>query len=397
MESTDLDFYHLLEDIEKEEEENDVNNVLYHFKNTLEIIRDDDVEWDDVEETYDRYKRWKQQKFQVGFLKMIRQPEQRSKEWYDMRNQMITASDIAAVVGEDPYGNLKKVFNKKAFIAKDEFTGNFATEWGVKYEPMACAIYEKKSNSHINHFGLLPHYSNFQPQEQYLQPITFLGASPDGIRNDGIMLEIKCPTSREITGIPPRYYWIQMQIQMECCNLDMCHFLECKFTEYTNRDEFFSSLGNEQKEKGVVSYNEMTKEYQYLYPLPKVSEIHSWCEERKNTKLSYFELAKYSCVEVKRDQEWFLSVLPKIRDFWRDVLDARKNPEKYIKKEKEAANRVIRKIVKKESCKILFDQFEQLEDENKSVSLTDDQLNDLIKTTNVIEDNDQSSSEECLL
>ncbi len=400
MENNDLDYFQHLEDIEKEEEENDIDNVLYHFRNTLQIERDfEDVDWEEVEEIYERYKRWKQQKFQVNFLKMIRQPEQRSKEWYDMRNNMITASDIAAVVGEDPYGNLKKVFNKKAFLSKDEFTGNFATEWGVKYEPMACAIYERKSNSRINHFGLLPHYSNFQPQDKYLQPITFLGASPDGIRDDGIMLEIKCPTSREITGIPPRYYWVQMQIQMECCNLDMCHFLECKFIEYKNKDEFFTTIDTNTQEKGIVSYNESTKEYQYLYPLPSISEIHKWCEEYSHTKITYFELAKYSCVEVKRDTEWFKSVVGKIRDFWRDVLDARKNPEKYMKKEKEQVIKTVKKNSKKNLCSIVVDQFEQLEDETKSIVLSDEQLNDLVKTTNqIIEVSDESSgSEECLL
>ncbi len=396
MDSSELEFYQHLEDIEKDEEENNENNVLYHFKNTLEIERDDDVSWEEVDEIYERYKVWKQQKFQVQFLKMIRQPEQRSKEWYDMRNNMITASDIAAVVGEDPYGNHKKVFNKKAFLSKDEFTGNFATEWGVKYEPMACAIYEKKTNSRINHFGLLPHYSNFQPQEKYLQPITFLGASPDGIRDDGIMLEIKCPTSREITGIPPRYYWVQMQIQMECCNLEMCHFLECKFIEYANKEEFYDALNHNTHEKGVVSYNEMTKEYEYLYPLPKVIDIQQWCDERNNTKLSYFELAKYSCVEVPRDPEWFLTVLPKIRDFWRDVLDARKNPEKYIKKEKEPV-KVVKKA--KKDCKILFDQFEQLEDENRSIVLSDEQLTQLMNQTAETKEDDSNSSgsEKCLL
>lgn len=399
MSITEQEYYSHLEDIEKEDEENDVENVLYHFKNTLEIDRDvDNVEWDEVEEIYERYKRWKQQKFQVQFLKMIRQPEQRTEEWYQMRNNMITASDVAAVVGEDPYGNYKKVFNKKAFISKDVFTGNFATEWGVKYEPMACAIYEKKTKSRINAFGLIPHYSNFQPQEQYLQPITFLGASPDGIRDDGVMLEIKCPTSREITGIPPRYYWVQMQIQMECCNLDTCHFLECKFIEYSNISEFYEALNHNTHEKGVVSYNENTKEYKYLYPLPSSNEIEKWCEDHKNTKLSYFELAKYSCVEIKRDTEWFKNALPKIREFWKEVLDARKHPEKYTKKEKEPIVRSSSlKKTKKESCKILVDQFEQLEDENKSVVLTDDQLNDLIKNSACESSDESSSSEECLL
>ncbi len=393
-----VEYFQHIEEIEKEEEENDVNNVLYHFKNSLEIERDETVEWEEVDDIYEKYKRWKQLKFQVNFLKMIRQPEQRTKEWYEMRNGMITASDIAAVVGEDPYGNLKKVFNKKAFLAKDEFTGNFATEWGVKYEPMACAIYERKTKSHINHFGLIPHYSTFQPQETYLQPITFIGASPDGIRDDGIMLEIKCPTSRQITGIPPRYYWVQMQIQMECCNLDMCHFLECKFIEYSNKDEFYQALDTNTHEKGVVSYNESTKEYKYLYPLPSIGEIQKWCDENKDTKLSYFELATYSCVEVKRDPDWFKSVLPKIRDFWRDVLDARKNPEKYMKKEKEPTAKPVTKKAKKDSCKIIFDQFEQLEDETKSIQLSDEQLEELVKTTVITNSiTEESSSEECLL
>ena len=189
-----------------------------------------------------------------------------------------------------------------------------------------------------------------------------------------------------------------MQIQMECCNLDMCHFLECKFIEYTNKDEFYSHLDQEDKEKGVVSYNEDTKEYKYLYPLPSLEEIQKWSEEHKHTKVSYFELSKYSCVEVKRDPEWFKSVLPKIRDFWRDVLDARKNPEKYMKKPKEVLAKPIVKKVKKESCKIIFDQFEQLEDEGKSVNLSKEELDDLVKTTSSIpEILEESSSEECLL
>ena len=31
------------------------------------------------------------------------QPEQRSKEWFDFRYGMITASDIATALGENPY------------------------------------------------------------------------------------------------------------------------------------------------------------------------------------------------------------------------------------------------------------------------------------------------------
>jgi hypothetical protein len=72
----------------------------------------------------------------------------------------------------------------------------------------------------------------------------FLGASPDGIIIEsstgryGRMLEIKNPVSREITGIPKKEYWVQMQLQMEVCNLDDCDFLETKFVEYHDFDSY---------------------------------------------------------------------------------------------------------------------------------------------------------------
>ena len=329
------EYFKHLEDLEQDELFSD--DVFYHFQTAMEL--EGTLDYCDIESIYDQYKRYKAQKNQVGFLKCIAQPPQRSPAWYKMRESMLTASNIAPILGECAYGSAKKVLLDKAGISKDTFVGNFATKWGVKYEPVACKIYELRTKTHINDFGLLPHYSTFQPQDDFAQPITFIGASPDGISDEGIMLEIKCPTSREITGIPPRNYWVQMQIQMEVCNLDMCHFLECKFSEYAQEKDFLanlntSSTGNE-KEKGVVSYFEETEKYEYLFPLPKkISEIEKWCDERRalGAIFSFFELDKYSCVEVPRDFDWFVANLPALKTFWREVLYARKHPEKYMKK-----------------------------------------------------------------
>jgi hypothetical protein len=93
--------------------------------------------------------------------------------------------------------------------------------------------------------------------------------------------------------------------------------------------------------------------------------------------MTYFELEKYSCVDVKRDTEWFHTVFPKIRNFWREVLDARIHPEKYMKKEKEVvpSNKVVVKKTKKEPCKIEFDP----EEDTKTVSLSDEQIDNLYK------------------
>ena len=35
----------------------------------------------------------------------------------------------------------------------------------------------------------------------------------------------------KLDGIPKKEYWIQMQLQMEVCDLDECDFLETRFIE----------------------------------------------------------------------------------------------------------------------------------------------------------------------
>ena len=59
-------------------------------------------------------------------------------------------------------------------------------------------------------------------------------------KNDryGRMLEIKNIVNRDITGIPKKAYWVQMQLQMEVCDLEECDFLETRFKEYDNEQAF---------------------------------------------------------------------------------------------------------------------------------------------------------------
>ena len=54
------------------------------------------------------------------------------------------------------------------------------------------------------------------------------------------MLEIKCPKSRNITGIIPPIFFAQVQGQLEVCDLEYCDFLECQILrEYNSKKEFF--------------------------------------------------------------------------------------------------------------------------------------------------------------
>ena len=127
------------------------------------------------------------------------------------------------------------------------FPSNAAIDWGVKYEEVAVQIYEYRNSVNVVEYGCIKH-PNYD----------WLGASPDGITDDGVMLEIKCPSSRAITGVIPSYYWCQVQGQLEVCELDRCDFLECKLKN-TWEEEYLAdnyegdySRNNLNFEKGVV-------------------------------------------------------------------------------------------------------------------------------------------------
>ena len=125
------------------------------------------------------------------------------------------------------------------------FNENDTVFFGRKYEAVASLLYEHIYNVKVVEFGALP-------SEKY----PFLGASPDGICSKytldnkfssklGTMLEIKCPVTRNIqpTGniigdICPYYYYCQIQQQLECCDLNICDFWQCKIIEYDSRDEY---------------------------------------------------------------------------------------------------------------------------------------------------------------
>jgi putative phage-type endonuclease len=268
---------------------------------------------------------------QVSYLKTLPQHEQKSEEWYAMRLTMLSASDWGTILGDNPYSKQDQVLLKKC--GQDNFMTNAAMQWGNKYEDVAIAIYEYRNNVKIYDFGCIRHPS-----------LSFLGASPDGISTDGVMLEIKCPTSRQITGIPPKYYWCQVQGQLEVCELDRCDFLECKLKEYENgeteyvNDNFngdhrYSSNGNE---KGVIIelFNKETKSFVYKYSSICIigDDLDIWKEKmiekyvNENIILSSFDfwyLEEISCVPIYRNQEWFNEAKIILEEFWLKVLKYR--------------------------------------------------------------------------
>ena len=312
-------------------------------------------------------------------------PPQRSEEWFKARETMITASNGGTLLELNPYEHdFQYIFN---MVFGKPFETNEACYHGKKYEQIATMIYEQINDVKVKEFGLCAH-----PKYK------FLGASPDGIvskyklnlRNNkkwneiekeieqihsetekceyidaygiktklvGRMLEIKCPNRRRIKlnldepitdlvlgskkGICPSYYWCQVQLQLNCCELDECDFWQCEIIEYADRNDYINDTNA--TNKGVViqlmpiehinneDYKNRIYNYaSFIYP-PQIDmnmqELDQWIlstmdklhETHKNfvcESIKYWYLRTSRNVTIMRDDKWFNNNINKLSKAW---------------------------------------------------------------------------------
>ena len=186
--------------------------------------------------------------------------EQRSQEWLDLRENMITASDAASAIGESRYESEDAFVKKK--VLRTKWAGNAATAHGTLLEPFVRDLYDQKFNRKSHEIGLVQH-----------REYPWLGASPDGVTEDGILVEIKCPLTRKIEPKVPAHYLPQVQLQLEITDLD-----ECDFVQYR--------------------------------PASAEGAVPARPEE-------------FVVVRVHRDREWFARALPILERVWKRVLKGR--------------------------------------------------------------------------
>jgi putative phage-type endonuclease len=344
---------------QQQQKDNKVNNLTLYGPFGSQWIHDEQVD-DKLTES--------QLKMIQHFnkLRAIISPDQRTDNWHKMRSSKITASDGAQSIGQNKYDQQYGFILKKT--VGSPFKSNEACYHGKKFEQVATMIYEYRMNVRVDAFGLLEH-----------PKYSFLGASPDGIctpykhdgkhlsRFVGRMLEIKCPLRRKILkegeiidNICPLYYWVQVQLQLECCELDECDFWQCDIREYNSREDFIKDTSTTDKfrsdtfnfEKGCLiqlmprkkmkeiqsgKYDEiMHEESTFIYP-PKIEmspeECDIWLAETlsnldKNDdykdyyfdKIIYWRLEDSGCVTIKRDTKWFEEKLPEFKKMWDYVL-----------------------------------------------------------------------------
>ena len=280
------------------------------------------------------------------------QHAQRTPEWYDFRNNLITASNAYKIFETNATRNqliyekcsAYESSHKEASSSSSSINIESSLHWGQKYEPVSVLIYEKMAKTKIEEFGCIKH-----------AVYSFLGASPDGIITNpssskyGRMLEIKNIVNREIDGIPKKEYWIQMQLQMEVCDLDTCDFLETQFIEYETEADFLNDYEIDEVEdstrflqtsngelKGIIMYFSKEGMPSYIYkPLDmNMQEFDAFecrtIEDMEATGMTwikniYWRLKTYSCVLVKRNRRWFEDNVSDIEDLWNVIKRERKD------------------------------------------------------------------------
>jgi len=319
-------------------------------------------------------------------LRDIPQPVQRTPEWYLFRWNLITASN--AWKAFESQATINQLIYEKCQPLKtsedcDKMVNtNTPMHWGQKYEPLSVKIYEKKYGTKVEDFGCIQHSVH-----------KFIGASPDGIvinkesNRYSRMLEIKNVVSREITGIPKKEYWVQMQLQMEVCDLNECDFLETKFVEYPDRDSYEddfdydddnydeytsdSTISSDGKQKGIIIYFN-TKEGKPFYSYKPLNitthqQILDWEEdaislyesEKYNYtffKFIYWKLQVFSCVLVLRKREWFEQNITQLEKVWKIIEEERVTGYEHRAPNRKPKKEPFKPFVESQGCLLKFNK-----------------------------------------
>ena len=316
-----------------------LDNLLYKYiKYDIDLDQNDykflKKEHIDEEFIVNRVKLLKHNKILLNKLLEYPYIEQCTDKWYEIRKTCLTASDL----GEALSKNNNLLAKKKAgvYIDNTNFQVVPPLKWGNMFEDMAIRCYKHINNNiNIHKFGII--------QNKMIQ---HFGASPDGITDMGIMVEIKCPFSRQIKKdvIPEKYYY-QMQGQLAVCNLSECDYVECDFKTFDNDDEFYNFIQKknyDNKNFGVIAefYDNSTQKYFYLYSnefLNKDNCINDINEQIKNTNLlnlKFIKLTKWVLNEiyiqkVEFNKDLWETIPPKINEFWEKVESFKDMPVEY--------------------------------------------------------------------
>jgi len=152
--------------------------------------------------------------------------EQKSPEWFRLREGMISASDAGYFLKKCGAARAVDTLRLKLGLKTYPNSGAASLMHGNTYEDVSRAIYESRNQVEVAEYGILT------------SPTAYIGASPDGIvikclagtyecqSRLGRLLEIKNPYSREIDETIKPEYMVQILQQQYTTQLPVCDFVE---------------------------------------------------------------------------------------------------------------------------------------------------------------------------
>lgn len=162
----------------------------------------------------------------IEYIESIPLVEQKTPEWFKLREGMISASDAGYFLKKS--GASKAVDSLKIKVGLKKYCNSSAPPLmhGNTYEDVSRAIYESRNSVSVTEYGILS------------SPTSCIGASPDGIVTKchkdtyesqskfGRLLEIKNPYSREIDNTIKPEYMVQILQQQYTTQMPICDFVE---------------------------------------------------------------------------------------------------------------------------------------------------------------------------
>ena len=205
--------------------------------------------------------------------------DQRSPEWYKVREGKITGTSVVNILGKADVQKTKDAINNLAMkLAIESVFGmiesdyvDFDMQRGIDLEPSAIGLLA----------DILGEDFIDVSKVGFIERTEHIGCSPDGITSNNCIAEAKCPNSkifftRCITRIIDPAYYKQIQHQIFCADANGAYYMN-----------YCVHMG---------------KEYHYLQfvepDLPMIELIKSRCEDVTESKLKYIPLLQ----EVKANK-----------------------------------------------------------------------------------------------
>lgn len=251
---------------------------------------------------------------------------QRTTEWYKQAQTVLTASQFATIL-KGPRTRGQLVLEKSILSEPSKKSNCVRTEdirafhWGIRFEPVIKQLYESLTESTVVDLGRIIHETDEN-----------LAASPDGLVTEGgrkgRLVEFKAPISRPIKeGEVPKDYWMQMQIQMEVTNIDLCDYFEVTFSSPAGLKEWTSPPPS-QKNYGkgtifLIGDKEDEQPRYYFYPKFGSDEEPVIKDDEVILERIPWVSTDYNLKTVERSKTWFESMSVEIEKFWKDVEEAK--------------------------------------------------------------------------